>query len=188
MKEQHENIMDLFQKPVSKPKNPLEIYTEKLKQQLSSSPTLGNGGAKGLINLDSDSDIDIVSSSPTKHRSTNVNTQPSKFSNRAKELDKIPELTKEQRLMIKQKFSKKKFQNCKNNMSANPQQHQKETDFFKKLRKKNIDQLKSNKLNDPDHAILEELEQDEQTMTSLLEREMERARNIRKEGEVTRTS
>ena len=65
-------------------------------------------------------------------------------------------------------------------MSANPQQHQKETDFFKKLRKKNIDQLKSNKLNDPDHAILEELEQDEQTMTSLLEREMERARNIRK--------
>ncbi|KAK6895499.1 Mediator of replication checkpoint protein 1 [Candida tropicalis] len=180
VKEQHDNIMDLFQKPVSKPKNPLEIYTEKLKQQLSSSPTLGNGGAKGLINLDSDSDIDIVSSSPTKHRSTNVNTQPSKFSNRAKELDKIPELTKEQRLMIKQKFSKKRFQNCKNNMSANPQQHQKETDFFKKLHKKNIDQLKSNKLNDPDHAILEELEQDEQTMTSLLEREMERARNIRK--------
>ncbi|RCK56568.1 Mediator of replication checkpoint protein 1 [Candida viswanathii] len=180
VKEQEESIMDLFQKPASKPKNPLGLYAEKLKQQLSSSPTTTNGNGKNLINLDSDSDIDIVSSSPTKHRSTNINTHQSKFSNRAKELDKIPELTKEQRLMIKQKFSKKKYQNSKNNMSSNPQQQQKESDFFKKLHKKNIDQLKLNKMNDPDHAILEELEQDEQTMTSLLEREMERVRNIRR--------
>ena len=48
------------------------------------------------------------------------------------------------------------------------------------MREKHINQLKLNKLNNPDHLIMEELEKDEETMTSLLEREMERVRNIRK--------
>ena len=51
---------------------------------------------------------------------------------------------------------------------------------MQKLREKHINQLKLNKLNNPDHLIMEELEKDEETMTSLLEREMERVRNIRK--------
>ncbi|KAL6449504.1 MRC1 Mediator of replication checkpoint protein 1 [Candida maltosa Xu316] len=173
VKEQQENILDMFHmKSKPKPKNPLEIYAEKLKQQLLSSPVNENTSknSKRMINLDSDSDIDIASSSPIRNRSK------SKFSSHAKELDVIPQLSKEQRLLIKQKFSKKKYQNSKN-APSNPH---KETDFMRKLRQKNIDQLKLNKLNAPDHAIMEELEKDEQTMTSLLEREMERVRNIRK--------
>ena len=187
-----ESVLDLFKKPSESSKNPLELYAERLKKQLYSSPqaqadsTYKVKHSKKLINLDSDSDIDLVSSSPTRKPPVSIGTggvSGSKFSNRAKELDNIPELSKEQRLLIKQKFLKKKFQNSKTkgnqlkNLNLN---HKQDNGFMQKLREKHINQLKLNKLNNPDHLIMEELEKDEETMTSLLEREMERARNIRK--------
>lgn len=189
-----DNVLDLFKKPSENTKNPLELYAQRLKKQLFSSPQGQTDTAKNntkhskkLINLDSDSDIDLASSSPTKKppiaTSTSIIGSGSKFSNRAKELDNIPELSKEQRLLIKQKFSKRKFQNSKiktNQLKNHNVSHKQDNGFMQKLREKHINQLKLNKLNNPDHLIMEELEKDEETMTSLLEREMERVRNIRK--------
>lgn len=53
-------------------------------------------------------------------------------------------------------------------------------EFLLNLLRVNVHQLKANKLNNPEHAILEEMEKEEEIMGSLLEREMERARNIRR--------
>lgn len=172
-----DNAFDLFQIPSksTQPSNPLELYAQRLKQHSPSSPSNklqeGNGP---MINLDTDSDIEIG------HSSSPLRTQhKSRFSNHAKELDEIPELTKEQKFLIRQRFAKKKYQNLKHT-AKDSDKHKQQSNFFKQLQKRNIDQLKTHKLNDPEHALLEELEKDEESMTSLLEREMERVRKIRK--------
>lgn len=171
-----DHVFDLFQVPSkpTQPSNPLEVYAQRLKQNLPSSPSNENDGKEPVINLDSDSDIEIgQSSSPlrTQHKP--------RFSNHAKELDVIPELTKEQKFLIRQRFAKKKYQNSKRN-AKDTDKHKQQSNFFKQLRKRNIDQLKIHKMNDPEHALMEELEKDEESMSSLLEREMERVRKIRK--------
>ncbi|KAG7665440.1 uncharacterized protein J8A68_001128 [[Candida] subhashii] len=188
VKERPEDFLEIFKKNAFKPaqqtqlKNPLEVYAEKLKQKLFSSPS----NEKTLkIDLDSDSDLEINNtSSPTK---STYSLYPTKFSNTGAELNHIPELTKDQRLTIKRKFLKKKYGSKDNktipasivqqNLSHVAQPNQKK--FLHTLQKRNIDQLKNHKLNDSEHAILEEMEKDEEVMGSLLEREMERVRNIR---------
>ncbi|KAI5969965.1 hypothetical protein CANMA_001005 [Candida margitis] len=172
------NAFDLFSVP-SKPtqsSNPLELYAQRLKQGLPSSPSNNQQGNNGgpLINLDSDSDVEIG------HSSSPLRTQhKSRFSNHAKELDVIPELTKEQKFLIRQRFAKKKYQNSIH-ASKDSDKHKQQSNFFKQLQRRNIDQLKVHRLNDPEHALMEELEKNEESMTSLLEREMERVRKIRK--------
>ncbi|WLF77156.1 hypothetical protein PVL30_000865 [Lodderomyces elongisporus] len=185
-----ESIKQMFSlKPTSN--NPLEAYTRKLKEE-----TIGKGKRnaygnvnddgegeavnEALITLDSDSDEDVGrigrSSSPIK------NSYISQYTTRAaKELNVIPELSKERKLMIRQKFSKKRMANntTKQRLNDTASASRKQNDFLKQLCKRNIDQLRVQKLNDPEHALMEEFEKEEETMTTLLEREMERVRKIR---------
>lgn len=171
-----DNTFDLFQihsKPTQS-SNPLELYAQRLKQNLPSSPSNNQHNKGPVINLDSDSDAEIG------HSSSPLRTQHnSRFSNHATELDVIPELTKEQKFLIRQRFAKKKYQNSKHT-AKDTDKHNRQSNFFKQLQKRNIDQLKVHKMNDPEHALMEELEKDEESMASLLEREMERVRKIRK--------
>ncbi|KAI3405802.2 hypothetical protein KGF56_001409 [Candida oxycetoniae] len=173
---QEENVYDLFQlKKHKTPTNPIATYINKLKQDL----------VHGGLTLDSDSDIEVGhSSSPIRNQ-----FYKTQMTNRGNELDIIPELSKEKKLMIRQKYSKKKYQNCNQQRRGQGQGqgakipsygNKQNNDFLKQLHKRNIHQLKVHKLNDPDYALREEFEKEEESMTSLLEREMERVRNIRK--------
>ncbi|KAI5951608.1 hypothetical protein KGF54_004682 [Candida jiufengensis] len=170
-----DDVYDLFKAPSkTQTKNPLELYAQRLKQNLGSSPTT----TSKVINLDSDSDIEIGNSSSPIKSTTQYKT---KISNHAKELNKIPELSKEQKFLIKQKFMKKKYQGTKQlkskDLDLKNKQHK---EFLKSLHKRNLDQLKTNRLNDHEYQVLEEFEKEEESLSSLLEREMERNRNIRK--------
>lgn len=130
--------------------NPLEKYAHNLKLNLAES---------NLIDLESEEEEEIPSSfkPPT-----------------AKVKQDLPEMSKEQKLLIKQKFSKKKMQG---KTSATPKVG---NTFLAGLRKAHVEQLKAHRLANPHHELMEEIEKEEEIMGSLLEREMERARNIRK--------
>ncbi|KAK6456883.1 MRC1-like domain-containing protein [Scheffersomyces xylosifermentans] len=169
-------------------RNPIELYAQKLKAQLFSSPTTAVDDSSEkkvrLVNLDdSESDSEPAQSSPIKSVShTPSHHTTSRF---GKELDDIPQLTKDQLLEIRQKFSKRKLlgsskipQNIKNLQGGSGAKEGK--DFLLNLSKANIQQLKINRKTDPDAALIDEMEKDEEIMGSLLEREMERVRNIRK--------
>ncbi|RLV92532.1 Mediator of replication checkpoint protein 1 [Spathaspora sp. JA1] len=129
-------------------KNPLELYAQKLRKEL---PT-----EKQTISLDSDSDIE------TNTYAQKVPSQP------------IPELSKDQKLEIKQKFMKR------NPTSRTPKNSNSTKGLLKTLQARNITQLKQQRLSDPSKSIIEELDKDEEEMTSLLEREIQRAKNIRR--------
>lgn len=161
------NVLDFISKarsprlPVMKiqNKNPMETYAMNLKRQILSSPTR-QSEENPLINLD-DSDEDTAEE---KARA-------------------IPELTKEQRLMIKQKFAKRKLENTKKaiffrfqhlHSSKNPNK------LFQELKKANARQLNELKRENGDAELIEEIEKEEEEMGTLLEREIERVRRIRK--------
>ncbi|CUM46231.1 uncharacterized protein AC631_00045 [Debaryomyces fabryi] len=182
--EEDENILSFLdslhsprQKPKQPHKNPIEIYAENLKQQLLSSPTKSTNNK--VISLDSD--LESGSNSESE-----IETQRMEIHD---ELKKIPQLSKEDKLSIKQRFSKKKMSAQTPVFASLPrllrkimslEKNSNSTSFLGHLRKANINQLVSNKHKDPDHEILQELEKDEEVMGSLLEREMEKVRNIRR--------
>lgn len=161
------NVLDFISKarsprlPVMKiqNKNPMETYAMNLKRQILSSPTR-QSEENPLINLD-DSDEDTAEE---KGRA-------------------IPDLTKEQRLMIKRKFAKRKLENTKKaifsrfqhlHSSKNPNK------LFQELKKANARQLNELKRENGDAELIEEIEKEEEEMGTLLEREIERVRRIRK--------
>lgn len=182
--EEDENILSFLEaiespkrKAKQPQKNPIEIYAENLKQQLLSSPTKSTNNK--VINLDSDFESGTNSESEIETKRMEIHD----------ELKKIPQLSKEDKLSIKQKFSKKKMSVKTPVFASLPrllrkimslEKNPNSTSFLGHLRKANINQLVSNKHMDPDHEILEELEKDEELMGTLLEREMEKVRNIRR--------
>ncbi|KAK6200019.1 MRC1-like domain-containing protein [Scheffersomyces amazonensis] len=182
--------------PPTQSKNPIERYAQDLKRQLLSSPTksdqedstpLKQKINQKVINLDdSDSDTELNPlSSPLSNQNQNQNLN-SISTNKNKPKFIIPELSKDQKIAIKQKFFKKKlmhenklpsnivFQNLGHKSIAKDSK-----DFFLDLQRANIMQLKANKSTNTDNVILEEMEKDEEVMGSLLEQEMERVRRIR---------
>lgn len=182
--EEELNVLELINPKLNPPKpkeigkNTFRAYAQKIKQSLAND-------TNEFILDDSDSDLE-----------QRPNTIPSKFSNDGKELKRIPELLKEQRLVLQRKFLKKnlinksKTGNLPNNVkklmisgNANDSHSKSKEfqDFLIKLKKTNVKQLQANKLNNPDNLILQEIEKDEEVMGSLLEREIERARKIRKQ-------
>lgn len=182
--EEDENILSFLEslhspreEPKQPQKNPIEIYAENLKHQLLSSPTKSTNNK--VINLDSDLESGSNSESEIETKRMEIHD----------ELKKIPQLSKEDKLSIKQRFSKKKMTAQTPVFASLPrllrkimslEKNPNSTSFLGHLRKANINQLVSNKHKDPDHEILEELEKDEEVMGSLLEREMEKVRNIRR--------
>lgn len=78
----------------------------------------------------------------------------------------IPKVSKDFQLLLRKKFSFLK--------------PKAKTNFMRKLFASNINQLQQLKESNPDFEALQEAEQDEELMGSLLEREMERNRAIRK--------
>ncbi|PSK34724.1 hypothetical protein C7M61_004917 [Candidozyma pseudohaemuli] len=135
-------------------KNPMETYAMNLKRQILSSPTR-QSEENPSIKLDDSDD----------------------------EEKGIPDLTKDQRLMIKQKFAKRKLENTKKaifsrfqhlHSSKNPNK------LFQELKKANAKQLHELKRENGDAELIEEIEKEEEEMGTLLEREIERVRRIRK--------
>lgn len=179
--EEEINVLDLIKTnpvrrnsilPKTQGKNPIEAYAHNLKRQISSSPRNESEDKEVLIQLDSDLELEY------KSPSSNVGS-----------LHKIPELSKDEVLAIRQKFSKKKLDNNCNVMSKLPKNvrnimssnnRRGSSSFLTNLRKANVHQLQTYKLSNPDQEILEEMEKEEEIMGSLLEREFERTRNIRK--------
>ena len=164
--EEDENILSFLEaihspkrKAKQPQKNPIEIYAENLKQQLLSSPTKSTNNK--VINLDSDFESGTNSESEIETQRMEIHD----------ELKKIPQLSKEDKLSIKQKFSKKKMSVKTPVFASLPrllrkimslEKNPNSTSFLGHLRKANINQLVSNKHMDPDHEILEELEKDEE--------------------------
>lgn len=158
------NVLDLIGQPVAhqakiiKKKSPIEVYASKLKEETEESK---------VINLDSDSDSD------SQHQ--------------------IPSLSKQDKLSIKQRFSRKKLGKKSHIALALPTHLRslllalkesrtgpKRAQLLSKLKRANIDQIQALRGENGESDIFEELQKDEEVMGSLLEREMERARNIRK--------
>lgn len=158
------NVLDLIGQPVAhqakiiKKKSPIEVYASKLKEETEESK---------VINLDSNSDSD------SQHQ--------------------IPSLSKQDKLSIKQRFSRKKLGKKSHIALALPTHLRslllalkesrtgpKRAQLLSKLKRANIDQIQALRGENGETDIFEELQKDEEVMGSLLEREMERARNIRK--------
>lgn len=156
------NVLDLIGQPVAqqaksiKKKSPIEVYASKLKEENSK-----------IISLDSDSDSD------SQHQ--------------------IPSLPKQDKLSIKQRFSRKKLGKKSHIALALPTHLRslllalkesrtgpKRAQLLSKLKRANIDQIQALRGENGENDIFEELQKDEEVMGSLLEREIERARNIRK--------
>lgn len=158
------NVLDLIGQPVAqqaksiKKKSPIEVYASKLKEETENSK---------MINLDSDSD--------------------------SHSQQQVPSLSKQDKLSIKQRFSRKKLGKKSHIALALPTHLRslllalresrtgpKRAQLLSKLKRANIDQIQALRGENGENDLLEELQKDEEVMGSLLEREMERARNIRK--------
>ena len=188
------DLKDLLSQPTNsaitsttQSRNPINSYAQNLRRQLLSSPTrtedeMEPKPSHRMINLDdSDSEFEIVSNGSSPLRSRTALVPSKKTTNEAQELATVPELSKDQKFMIKQRFSKKKWSNRANIASIQADANSGDPKaLFSDLRRANIDQLRAQVLTNPEHEILEEREKDEEVMGSLLEREMERVRNIRK--------
>lgn len=153
------NVLDLIsntQQPATpKKKNPIDEYAQKLRKRMLSSPTRAEDE---VITLDDSAD----------ERTSNEKE------------NEVPELSKEQRLLIKQRFSKKKNASKSAFRSKFHQPAKSDKSLFENLRKANAKQLLDIKKANPDAELIEEIERDEEEMGNLLEREMERVRRIRK--------
>lgn len=191
------NILGLINPAQQTPKrtklashNPIQIYAQNLKKQLLSSPTQENEPkVQKLVNLDdseSDSDQMMVrySSSPAPRQAVSSTRIAAPDTD---DLKTIPQLSKEMNLMIKQKFSKKNGKkasvialpkNLRNNFRAIGPSNSK---LLSGLKRANVNQLTELRKLNPDLELIEQIENEEEEMGNLLEREMERARNIRKQ-------
>lgn len=158
-----ENVIDVISKApqtlrVSKPKRtPIDEYARRLKNTLASSPT-------------KDSPVIILDDS--EHEG--LNQQPSE--------DEIPKLSKEKAFLLKQKFSKR---HLASGQRAAPSLQKRSSltshkALFDHLRRANTKQLADRRSANPDLELIEEIEKEEEEMGNLLEREMERARRIRR--------
>lgn len=157
------NVLDMItntQQPTSKSKrNPIDEYAQRIKKQILSSPTRSD---TGVIALDDSGDETGAESKPAD----------------------VPKLTKDQQLLIKQKFSRKKLQKSKMRLGYSkfhqPRARERSARLLDDLRSANAKQLNQLKEGNPDAELLEEIEKEEEEMGNLLEREMERVRRIRK--------
>lgn len=139
--------------------NPVESYALNLKRQILSSPTRQNEDNPSI-------DLDDSSEEAPDERNSAV-----------------PELTKDQRLLIKQKFARKKLENTKKKIFSKFQHlHTTKTPnkLFQELKRANAKQLSELKRENGDAELIEEIEKEEEEMGTLLEREIERVRRIRK--------
>ncbi|OBA18973.1 hypothetical protein METBIDRAFT_33605 [Metschnikowia bicuspidata var. bicuspidata NRRL YB-4993] len=156
------DVLDLIsntsKKPPQKKKlSPIEEYAEKLKKQLNSSPTSSHTDMIALDDSDSDGDFDGTKDSP------------------------IPQLSKEQAFVIRQKFSRQQSKASANHSKFHPESSRKQANsLFNELRRANAKQILDLKEGNPDSELMEEIEKEEEEMGNLLEREMERVRRIRK--------
>jgi len=157
------NVLDLIAKPqlpiAKNRKNPIDEYAQRLKKRMLSSPTRSD---EGVITLDDSGDETAAEATPSD----------------------IPQLTKEQQFVLKQRYSRKKFERIKSNIAYSkfhqPRGREKSLKLFNELRAANVKQLNELKESNPDAELLEEIEKEEEEMGNLLEREMERVRRIRK--------
>lgn len=157
------NVLDMIanpQLPIAKNrKNPIDEYAQRLRKEMLSSPTRSD---EFVIALEDSGDETAAESAPAD----------------------IPELTKEQQFILKQRYSRKKFERIKNSFTYSkfhqPRAREKSLKLFNELRAANVKQLNELKENNPDAELLEEIEKEEEEMGNLLEREMERVRRIRK--------
>lgn len=158
------NVLDMIvnpkqSTPTKTRKNPLDDYAQRLKKQMFSSPTRSDAQ---VIALDDSGD------------ETAVETNNSD----------IPKLSKEQQFTLKQRYSRKKLQKLKQNVAYSkfhqPRGKEKNTKLFSELVLANAKQLNDLKENNPDAELIEEIEKEEEEMGTLLEREMERVRRLRK--------
>ncbi|CCE87083.1 Piso0_005620 [Millerozyma farinosa CBS 7064] len=162
-------------------KNPIEMYAQNLKNQLLSSPNSGKG--EKLISLDSDSDSSSNSDARENAFSMGYTTA---YGNKP---DSIPDLSKADKLAIKQKFSKKRATTKSSVIDKLPSSLRQailnyevstQKSFLRTLRSANTLQLKNSTVSGPDTELLQEFEKEEEIMGSLLEKEIERVRNIRR--------
>lgn len=144
--------------------DPVSHYTQHLPGLLSS-PSKD----EAMINLDEESE--------EEHHSVTIPV--------------VPALSKDEVLHIKQKFLLKKLSsNPKSSLihlpksirnSINSHERNRESkNLINHLQRANINQIQLHRQENPLRDEMIDLEEDEETMGSLLEREMERARNIRK--------
>lgn len=144
------------------PSDPISEYAKNLRNQLLSSPS------KNEIDLDSDL---------------------------GDEDNAIPALSKDEALRIKQKFLLKKMKgnpksklihlpkNIRNSINNQPR-HFDSKQLINNLQQANINQLQRERKSNPLNEEMIEIEKDEEVMGSLLERELERVRNIRKREKI----
>lgn len=147
--------------PVMKIKNtnPMETYAMNLKRQILSSPTRQNEENPSI-------DLDDSADETTEEKAK-----------------AIPELTKAQKLTIKQKFAKKKLESTKKAIFSQFQHlhgTKNSNKLFQELKKANAKQLNELRRENGDAELIEEIEKEEEEMGTLLEREIERVRRIRK--------
>lgn len=153
-------------------RNPFELYAQKLKKEVNPS---NNKERPDLIELGSEQDESL-----SFEESLNINKNP---------LKKIPELSKAEKLSIKQKYSKRRLAEKSTTLSDLPlrwrnmidTENQKNSKpLFSHLKQANVTQLLEIKLLNPrDVELIEDMEKDDEVMESLLEKEIQRAKKIR---------
>lgn len=130
-------------------------------------------------------------SSPSKNEATIDLDEESEEEHHAVTTPVVPALSRDEVLHIKQKFLLKKLSsNPKSSLihlpksirnSINSHERNRESkNLINHLQKANINQIQLHRQENPLRDELIDLEEEEETMGSLLEREMERAKNIRK--------
>lgn len=92
----------------------------------------------------------------------------------------VPQMTKEQILEVKKKYSRRPEQVRGGLRFHPPRARAADVRLADQLRRANTRQLRQQHAENPDAAILEEIDQEEEEMSTLLEREMERVRRIRR--------
>lgn len=92
----------------------------------------------------------------------------------------VPQMTKEQILAVKKKYSRRPEQVRGALRFHPPRARAANARLADQLRRANARQLRQWRAENPDAALLEEIDQEEEEMSTLLEREMERVRRIRR--------
>lgn len=92
----------------------------------------------------------------------------------------VPQMTKEQILAVKKKYSRRPEQLRGALRFHPPRARAPDARLVDQLRRANTRQLQQRRTENPDEALLEEIDQEEEEMSTLLEREMERVRRIRR--------
>lgn len=146
-----------------------ETYANNIKQQLIFSPS-------------KDRDVLILESEHS------LDTEDDHISNPAREQKSskdVPDLTKEEILAIKQRFLRKRLANvagkdapiCRRTVQKGADTR----GFLRNLLNTNREQLQKVRRSNPEYELLEQIEKEEEELGSLLEREIDRVKNIRRQ-------